>query len=39
VDRAQLQFGNWTTSTQGIPLVLSHNGQQTTQVLADQQPS
>jgi hypothetical protein len=39
VDRAQLQFGNWTTSTQGIPLVLSHNGQQSTQVLADQQPS
>ena len=35
-DKDQLQFGGWTGSTQGIPLVITHNGQQSTQVLADQ---
>jgi hypothetical protein len=38
VNKAQLQFGNWTSSGQGIPLVLTHNGQQSTQILADQEP-
>jgi hypothetical protein len=35
-DPAHLQFGNWTNSSQGIPLVISHDGQQSTQVLNDQ---
>jgi hypothetical protein len=35
-DTAQLQFGNWTNSRQGITLATTHNGQQTTQTLADQ---
>jgi hypothetical protein len=35
-DTADLQFGNWTNPTQGIPLVTTHNGQQTTQILTDQ---
>ena len=38
-DIAQLQFGNWTNTSQGIPLVVTHDGQQSTQTLADQQPS
>jgi hypothetical protein len=35
-DLAQFQFGNWTSTTQAIPLVTSHNGQQSTQTLANQ---
>ncbi len=38
-DRAQFQFGNWTNTNQGIPLVVTHHSQQSTQTLADQQPS
>jgi hypothetical protein len=35
-DVAQLQFGNWTNASQDIPLVITHDGQQTTQSLSDQ---
>ena len=35
-DRAQLEFGNWTNTAQGIPLVITHDGQQSTQTLTDQ---
>ncbi len=35
-DTAQLQFGNWTNTNQGIPLITTHNGQQTTQTLTNQ---
>jgi hypothetical protein len=28
--------GNWTNTSQGIPLVTAHNGQQTTQTLTNQ---
>ena len=35
-DLAQLQFGNWTNSSQGIPLLVTHDGQRSTQTLADQ---
>jgi hypothetical protein len=35
-DTAQLQFGRWSSSGQGIPLVTTHNGHQSTQTLADQ---
>jgi hypothetical protein len=35
-DTADLQFGNWTNPSQGIPLVTTHDGQQTTQVLTNQ---
>jgi hypothetical protein len=35
-DTADLQFGNWTSPNQGIPLVSTHNGQQTTQMLTNQ---
>ena len=35
-DTAELQFGNWTNTNQGIPLVTTHNGQQTTQTLTNQ---
>jgi hypothetical protein len=35
-DLAQFQFGNWTGTDQSIPLVTSHNGQQSTQTLANQ---
>ena len=38
-DCAQLQFGHWTNTSQGIPLVITHDGQQSTQTLTDQQPS
>ncbi len=34
-DAAALQFGNWTNPSQGIPLVTTHNGQQSTQTLSD----
>ena len=34
-DTAALQFGNWTNPSQGIPLVTTHNGQQSTQTLSD----
>jgi hypothetical protein len=37
-DFAQLQFGNWTSSNQDIPFVITHNGQRSTQTLTDQQP-
>jgi hypothetical protein len=35
-DTADLQFANWTNPSQGIPLVTTHNGQQTTQTLTNQ---
>jgi hypothetical protein len=35
-DTAQLQFGNWTNTTQGIPLATTHKGQRSTQTLTDQ---
>jgi hypothetical protein len=35
-DTAELQFGNWTSPSHGIPLVTTHNGQQTTQTLTNQ---
>ena len=35
-DIAQLQFGNWTNASQDIPLVVTHDGQRSTQTLADQ---
>jgi hypothetical protein len=35
-DQAQFEFDNWTSTNQGIPLVTSHNGQQSTQTLANQ---
>jgi hypothetical protein len=39
VETDQLQFGNWTTTSQGIPLVVTHNGQESIETLADQPPS
>jgi hypothetical protein len=36
---AQLQFGDWSGPSQSIPLVITHDGQRTTQPLADQQPA
>jgi hypothetical protein len=35
-DTVDLQFGNWTSPSQGIPLVTTHNGQQSTQTLTNQ---
>jgi hypothetical protein len=35
-DTAQLEFGGWTRSGQGIALVTSHDGHQVTQTLSDQ---
>jgi hypothetical protein len=35
-DTAELQFGDWTNTSQGIPLVTTHNGQQSTQTLTNQ---
>jgi MYXO-CTERM domain-containing protein len=35
-DTDQLQFGNWTNASQGIPLQTTHNGQQSAQILGDQ---
>jgi hypothetical protein len=35
-DTADLQFGDWTNTSQGIPLVTTHNGQQSTQTLTNQ---
>jgi hypothetical protein len=35
-DSAELQFGNWFDTSQGIPLVTTHDGLQTTQTLSDQ---
>jgi hypothetical protein len=35
-DTAELQIGNWTNTSQGIPLLTTHNGQQTTQTLTNQ---
>jgi hypothetical protein len=35
-DTAELQFGNWTNPSQGIPLVTTHNGQQSTEILTNQ---
>ncbi len=37
-DSAQLQFGNWTSPSQGIPFIITHNGHQSAQTLADQPP-
>ncbi len=37
-DMAQLQFGHWTNTSQGVPLVVTHDGQESTQTLTDQQP-
>jgi hypothetical protein len=36
-DKAELQFGNWTNPSQGIPLITTHTGQRSTQTLTDQQ--
>jgi hypothetical protein len=38
-DKDQLQFGGWTSPTQGIPLVVTHNGQPSTQTLSNQATS
>jgi hypothetical protein len=35
-DTAQLQFGNWTGAPQAIPLVVTHDGHQSTELLSDQ---
>jgi hypothetical protein len=35
-DTAELQFGAWTNTNRGIPLVTTRNGQQSTQTLANQ---
>jgi hypothetical protein len=35
-DTADLEFGNWTSTSQGIPLITTHNRQQTTQILTNQ---
>jgi hypothetical protein len=35
-DTAQLQFGSWTTANEGIPLVTTHDGHRSTEVLSDQ---
>jgi hypothetical protein len=35
-DTVDLEFGNWTSPSQGIPLVTTHNGQQSTQTLTNQ---
>ena len=35
-DTAELQFGTWTNTNEGIPLVTTHNGQQSTRTLANQ---
>jgi hypothetical protein len=35
-DTVDLQFGNWTNTSQGIPLVTTHNGQQSTRTLLNQ---
>jgi hypothetical protein len=35
-DTAELQYGNWTNPDQGIPLVTTHNGQQTTETLTNE---
>jgi hypothetical protein len=35
-NKDQLQFGNWTSPNQGIPLIVTRNGQQSTQTLANQ---
>ena len=35
-ETAELQFGSWSNPSQGIPLVTTHNGQQSTQTLTDQ---
>jgi hypothetical protein len=35
-DTAELQFGNWTDTNAAIPLVTTHNGQRSTQALANQ---
>ena len=37
-DSAQLQFGTWTNTSQGIPLVVTKAGVRSTQTLTDQQP-
>ena len=37
-DTLTLQFGNWTAPGEGIPLVTTHNGQQTTETLANRAP-
>jgi hypothetical protein len=35
-DTADLQAANWTNTSQGIPLVITHDGHQTTQTLTNQ---
>jgi hypothetical protein len=35
-DTAQLQFGHWTSTDQGIPFVTIHNGRQSMLLLSDQ---
>jgi hypothetical protein len=35
-DTAQLQFGGWSRPDEGIPLVISQGGHQSTETLSDQ---
>jgi hypothetical protein len=35
-DIVDLEFGNWTNTSQGIPLVTTHHGHQTTETLTNQ---
>jgi hypothetical protein len=35
-DIARLEFGNWTKTSQDIPLVVTRHGQESIQTLADQ---
>jgi len=35
-ETAQLQFGNWKNAGEGIPLVTTHNGRQSIDMLSDQ---
>ena len=37
-DTLTLQFGNWAAPTGGIPLVTTHDGRQSTQVLVNRPP-
>ena len=35
-DTAELKFGNWPNPNQGVPLITTHNGEQSTQTLTNQ---
>jgi hypothetical protein len=36
-DSAELRFGSWTSTAESIPLVVTHDGQQSTQTLSNEQ--